>query len=222
MKPITVLLAEDHVVVREGLRSLLKTQRDIEVVGEAPTGRQAVEIAIRLRPAVVLMDISMPLLNGLEATRQILKHLPQTKVLILSAYNDRGSLEQVIATGATGFVPKQAPPETVFQAIRALANGKTFFPDSPKDAQGHYQTPKEREQAKVPVHLTRRETEVLQLVAEGKANKASAEELGISIKTVEKHRQSLMDKLGLHETAALTRYAISARIIEGKSEQTFA
>src|SRR6201997_3292194 len=130
MKPITVLLAEDHQMVREGFRSLLQHERDIKVVGEAETGRQAVQLTGKLRPAVVVMDIAMPLLNGLEATRQIRKEFPDTKVLILSAHSDDAYVEQVSVLGAAGFLLKQTSSHILATAIREVQKGKTFFSSS--------------------------------------------------------------------------------------------
>src|SRR5438874_4564836 len=130
MKRITVLLAEDHAIVREGFRSLLKHEPDIEVVGEAETGRQAVQLTRKLRPAVVVMDIAMPLLNGLEATRQIRKDFPETKVLILSAHSDDAYVEQVTALGAAGFLVKQTSSHELAMAIRNIYGGETFFSPS--------------------------------------------------------------------------------------------
>src|SRR5216117_3319206 len=130
MKPITVLLAEDHLMVREGFRSLLKHERDIKVVGEAETGRQAVQLTRKLRPEVVVMDIAMPLLNGLEATRQILKAVPATKVLILSAHSDDAYVKGATEAGAMGFLLKQTSSDNVCQAIREVQKGNTFFSSS--------------------------------------------------------------------------------------------
>jgi len=216
-KRITVLLAEDHTIVREGLRTLLKAEKDIRVVGEAATGRQAVEMARRLRPAVVVMDIAMPVLNGMQATRQILKSVPGTKVLILSAHSDDAYIEQVIATGAAGYLIKQTSAHVLSAAIRKVQKGNTYFsPSIVRRLQSRYQkSPDRGEPGKKKIRLSPREAEVLQLIAEGQANKQVAAELGISIKTVEKHRQRLMDKLSIHDTAGLTRYAIAAGIIEG-------
>ena len=217
MKPITVLLAEDHQIVREGFRSLLKHERDIEVVGEAETGRQAVALVKKLRPAVVVMDIAMPLLNGLEATRQIRKDCPDTRVLILSAHSDDAYVEQMMGLGAAGFLLKQTSSHVLATAIRKVQNGNTFFsPDVSKrlgnrdrkslDREGNLKTRSNR--------LSSREVEVLQLIAEGKPNKQVAAELGVSFKTVDKHRQHLMGKLDIHDVAGLTRYAIAEGIIE--------
>jgi DNA-binding NarL/FixJ family response regulator len=220
---ITVLLAEDHTIVREGLRALLEAAGHIEVVGEAATGRQAVALARKLRPAVVVMDIAMPLLNGLEATRQIRKAVPETKVLILSAHSDDAYVEQVTALGAAGYLIKQTSAHFLVEAIREVEKGNTFF--SPAIArQLHHpmnSAPRPGEPArKKGARISSREAEVLQLIAEGKANKLVAADLGISVKTVEKHRQRLMDKLNIHDTAGLTRYAITAGIIESSVQVT--
>ena len=218
MKPITVLLAEDHTVVREGLRALLASESDIEVVGQAENGRRAMELTRQLRPAVVVIDIAMPLLNGLEATRQILKAFPATRVLVLSAHNDDEYVEQAIKLGAAGYLIKQTSALVLAKAIREVVKSAAFFgPDISRRLRDGERMPpigargRRRKEA---VGLTSREVEILQLIAEGKANKQTAAELGISIKTVEKHRQQLMKKLDIHDTAGLTRYAIAAGIIE--------
>jgi len=223
MKRITVLLAEDHTIVREGFRKMLELEDDLEVAGEAQDGRQAVALAQKLHPAVVLMDIAMPLLNGLEATRQVLKAVPTTKVLILSAHSDDAYVKSAAASGAVGFLLKQTSAHDVCRAIREVQKGKTFFSSSvarrldrlhaqPFNRNGQLQ--------KKDVHLTSREMEVLQLIAEGKANKETAAELGIGLKTVEKHREHLMQKLDIHDTAGLTRYAIGTGIIESSVQLT--
>jgi DNA-binding NarL/FixJ family response regulator len=213
MKPITVLLAEDHTIVREGLRALLMAEADLAVVGEAQNGRLAVELTKKLRPAVVVMDLAMPQLNGLEATRQILLAVPATKVLILSAHNDDEYVESVIAAGATGYLLKQSSAHILAEAIRAIEKGRPVF--SPAIAKRIGDNGGIRRNL-----LTSREEEVLQLVAEGAPNKQVAAELGISIKTVEKHRQHLMDKLDIHDTAGLTRYAIAAGVVESSVQKT--
>jgi DNA-binding NarL/FixJ family response regulator len=223
MKRITVLLAEDHTIVREGFRKMLEMEDDLEVAGEAQDGRQAVSLAKKLRPDVVLMDIAMPLLNGLQATRQILQANPAIKVLMLSAHSDDAYVTNATESGAVGFLLKQTSAHDVCRAIREVQKGKTFYspsisrrqdrlhPLSPDGAGGL---------TKKAVPLTSREMEVLQLIAEGKANKETASELGIGVKTVEKHREHLMQKLDLHDTAGLTRYAISAGIIESSVQLT--
>jgi DNA-binding NarL/FixJ family response regulator len=221
MKPIAVLLAEDHHLVREGFRSLLAHESDIQVVGEAETGRQAIQLARKLRPDVVVMDIAMPLLNGLEATRQIRKHLPDTKVLILSAHSDDAYVEQAAALGAAGFLLKQISSYVLAKAIREVRHGNTFFSAAvSRRVRELSQARPARGQAvaKPGNRLSSREVEVLQLIAEGRPNKQIAAELGVSFKTVDKHRQHLMGKLNLHDIAGLTRYALKAGIIEGNGQ----
>jgi DNA-binding NarL/FixJ family response regulator len=223
MKRITILLAEDHMIVREGFRKMLELEDDLEIVGEAQDGRQAVAMVKKLHPAVVLMDIAMPLLNGLEATRQVLKTLPATKVLILSAHSDDAYVKNATESGAVGFLLKQTSAHDVCRAIREVHNGKTFF--SPSVAKRIHERDRKSPNRSGALksrnaHLSSREAEVLQLIAEGKANKETAAELGIAIKTVEKHREHLMEKLDIHDTAGLTRYAIGAGIIESRVQLT--
>jgi len=217
MKRIRVLLAEDHQIVREGLRSLLEHEGDIEVVGEAENGRQAVELSRKLNPAVVVMDVAMPLLNGLEATRQIRKYFPDTRVLILSARNDGAYVEQMMLLGAAGFLLKQTSSHILAAAIREVQKGNTYF--SPVISQrvcGQSPKPLDRlgNSKQRNNRLSSREVEVLQLIAEGNANKQVAATLGVSFKTVDKHRQHLMSKLDIHDVAGLTRYAIAVGIVE--------
>ncbi|MFZ1072404.1 MAG: response regulator transcription factor [Verrucomicrobiia bacterium] len=223
MKLITVLLAEDHMIVREGFRRMLELENDMEVVGEAQDGRQAVALVKKLHPAVVLMDIAMPQLNGLEATRQILKAVPATKVLILSAHSDDAYVNSAVESGAMGFLLKQTSSHVVCEAIREVQKGKTYFSPSISRRRDRL-NPQLPDRAgrlnKKAARLTSREMEVLQLIAEGKANKETAAELGIGMKTVEKHREHLMQKLAIHDTAGLTRYAISAGIIESSVQLT--
>ena len=223
MSRITVLLAEDHTIVREGFRKMLELEADIKVVGEAQDGRHAVALAKKIRPAVVLMDIAMPLLNGLEATRQLLKLVPTTKVIMLSAHSDDAYVHNATESGAVGFLLKQTSAHDVCRAIREVQKGKTFFspPISKRQERLNLQTlDRAGSLRKKVVQLTSREMEVLQLIAEGKANKETAAELGIGIKTVEKHREHLMQKLDIHDTAGLTRYAIGAGIIESSVQLT--
>lgn len=224
MNKIKVILAEDHTIVREGLRALLKLEDDIEVVAESDDGRKTVELTRQLRPDVVVMDIAMPLMNGVEATRQILHEMPETKVLILSAHSDDAYVEQVMALGAVGYLIKQTAAHVLPEAIRKVQAGKKCFSPVISTRLRHHRD-RARERGDLPgkgdhPHLTSRETEVLQLIAEGKANKETAEVLHISVKTVEKHRQSLMEKLNIHDTAGLTRHAIATGIIESSVQVT--
>ena len=222
-KKITVLLADDHAIVRQGLSALLNADGHFQIVGEAKNGREAIDLTRTLRPDVILMDIAMPVLNGLEATKQILAANPAAKIVILSAHSDEAYIESMSAAGVSGFLEKQSSAEILTKAIHEVAGGKTFFSPAIAKRLRHGQTlPRNREGLLKAnnTRLTSRESEVLQLVAEGSANKQVATELGISIKTVEKHRQHLMDKLNIHDTAGLTRYAISAGIIESSVQLT--
>ena len=214
MKAITVILAEDHTIVRDGLKALLQNAADIEVIGEAGDGHVAVALVKKLRPAVVVIDISMPRLNGMEATRQILETLPKTRVIVLTGHSEDAYVERIVSLGAAGYLVKQSASDTLSTAIREVHKGNVFF--SPSIAirrKDNAQKARIRGE-KIAPDLTAREMEVLQLVAEGKANKESADILGISIKTVEKHRQRVMEKLNIHDTAGLTRHAIATGIIE--------
>ncbi len=223
VRPITLLLAEDHAIVRQGLCALLNADGHFKMVGEARNGREAVQMAAALQPDVILMDIAMPVLNGLEATRQILAANPAAKILILSAHSDEAYIERMSTAGVAGFLEKQTSAEILTKAIKEVANGRTFFSPSIAKRMGvTASSPRDREGILKanPSRLTAREAEVLQLVAEGAANKQIAATLGISIKTVEKHRQRLMDKLGIHDTAGLTRYAIATGVIESSVQLT--
>ncbi len=223
MKKTQILLVEDHTIVREGFRKMLELESDFEVVGEAQDGRKALEVAKLLRPDIILMDIAMPELNGLESTRQLIKTLPMVKVLFLSAHNDDAYVTSAIQSGAVGFVLKQDSSHEVCCAIRKVMKGETYFSHSITrrlnrlDPKSRGRLPKSLKSAS---KLTSREMEVLQLIAEGRANKQIASDLGISIKTVEKHREHLMEKLDIHDTAGITRYAISAGIIESSVQVT--
>lgn len=220
MQKITVLLADDHAVVREGFRALLAAEPDMEVVGEAETGRQAVQLARKLQPEIVVMDVAMPQLNGREATRQILKEVPSAKVIILSCYSDEEYVQQLTQAGAAGYLLKQTAAAELLKAIREVKRGRACF--SPAISKRLVENYRQALQNGAPLcksseELTTREAEVLQLIAEGSANKQIAAELGISIKTVEKHRQQLMNKLNIHEIAGLTRYAIAKGVVESKA-----
>lgn len=223
MKRISVLLADDHRIVREGLRLLLELDGGFEIVGEADDGLSAVEMARKHRPAVVVMDIAMPRLNGLEAARRILLEAPSPKVVILSAHSDDVYVEQVAALGVTGYLVKQTSAHILAKAVREVHRGGVFYSPAVAERMGASRPASRRPTGPAgrgAGNLTSREREVLQRVAEGESNKEVAANLGISIKTVEKHRQSVMRKLRLHDTAGLTRYAISAGIIESSVQCT--
>lgn len=221
-KLITVLIAEDHAVVRQGLTALLRADGSFTIVGEARTGREAVELTRTLRPDIILMDIAMPVLNGLEATRQILTADPAAKVVILSAHSDDAYIDRMNDAGVAGFLEKQTSAEILTHAIREVAKGNRFFSPSIARRLEARKQPRDRDGMVRPrAHqLTARESEVLQLVSEGSANKQVAAKLGISIKTVEKHREHLMSKLDIHDTAGLTRYAIATGVIESSVQLT--
>jgi DNA-binding NarL/FixJ family response regulator len=216
MRKICVLLVDDHTVVRQGLRALLSAEEDMEVIGEAENGRQAVMLAKKTPPDVVVMDVAMPLLNGLEATRQILKSVPTTKVLVLTSYSDDECVSQLMEAGASGYLIKQTAANDLIKAIREVQRGNAYF--SPAIAKRLRDQCREAFSTGLPPRkgsdLTSRESEVLQLIAEGFSNKQIAAELTISIKTVEKHRQQVMNKLNIHDVAGLTRYAISKGLVE--------
>src|SRR6266705_3493516 len=204
IQKITVVLADDHTIVRQGLRKLLEAEGDIEVVGEAETGREAVKLANKLRPHVVVMDIAMPLLNGLEATRQITKESPRTKVLMLSGYDDDEYVEKLTGAGAVGYLLKQTAAKDLVNGIREAFRGNAFFSPTISRRLDHFRNVSGASRPRQKgVHLTLREMEVLQLVAEGFSNKQISSELNLSVKTVEKHRQTVMDKLDLHDVAGL-------------------
>ena len=220
MRKIRVLLADDHTVVRQGLRALLAAEEDIEIVGEAENGRQALQLVKKMLPDVVVMDIAMPVLNGVEATRQITRYVPSVKVLVLSTYSNDEYVEQLTEAGAAGYLVKQTAANDLLKAIREAFKGNAFF--SPAIAKRLRDQCRQTYVTGQPVkrrsdYLTTREAEVLQLIAEGRANKQIAAELCISIKTVEKHRQQVMNKLGIHDVAGLTRHAISKGIIESNA-----
>lgn len=217
MPNINVLLVDDHNIVRQGLKALLNAEGDISVLAEAQTGREAVNLTEKLHPDVVIMDLAMPLLNGWEATRQILKAMPTAKVVVLSTYDDDEHVQQAIGAGAAAYLIKQTAAAELAKAIREVKKGNAYF--SPAIAQRlREKTCQPLEASNAPkspnVELTLREAEVLQLIAEGFANKQIAAELGLSVKTVEKHRQQVMNKLDIHDTAGLVRHAAAKGIIE--------
>ena len=215
MNKIRVLLADDHTILRDGICALLDDQADIEVIGEAGDGQATVKMTAQLQPDVVVMDIAMPLLNGLEATRQIQRDFPQVKVLILTMHENEEYIRQVLAAGALGYVLKDAAARDLLGAIRAVYQGEAVL--SPAITRlviedylrwGDIRPPDSSN------GLTSREREVLQLIAEGYTNKEIAEILCISIKTVQSHRTNLMSKLDLHDRGELIKYAIQKKIID--------
>ncbi len=214
MKKITVLVAEDHTIVRKGICSLIDGKAEIQVVGEAEDGREAIDKAGTLLPDVVLMDITMPHLNGLEATRQIKKLFPQIKILALTMYTNEEYILQILQAGASGYVIKQAAPAELISAIHAVYRGDSFL--SPSISKTIIDEYLRRTTPAVPVEqekLTDREREVLQLIAEGYSNREIADKLNLSVKTVGVHRTNIMEKLEIHNVTDLVKYALRKGII---------
>ncbi|HEX9007461.1 MAG TPA: response regulator transcription factor [Bacteroidota bacterium] len=218
MHRITLLVADDHAIVRRGLVNLLSLEQDLTVVAEAADGRSAVELALKLEPDVVLMDISMPVLNGLEATRQLKKQAPRVGVLVLSAHDNEEFVVQVVQAGANGYLLKNTTAEELFRAIRCVHGGQAFFSPSISRVllDEYLKTSRSRmpvEAPDAPGRLTTREREVLQLVAEGEPHQRIAEALHISVRTVDTHCNNIMKKLDIHEKAGLVAYAIKNNIV---------
>jgi two-component system response regulator NreC len=214
-KKIRVVLADDHRMMREGIRALLERQKDIEVVGEAADGREAVRLATQLSPDLVVMDVSMPLLNGIEATRQIRRDCPKVSILILTVHESEEYVAQLLAAGADGYIIKRAAGDELISAIRAVNQGEAFLHPSVARVviEDYVRRLKEGEGLGVQDVLTDREREVLQLIAEGYTNREIADLLHVSIKTVQNHRSKIMNKLDLHDRGELIKYAIQQGII---------
>lgn len=216
MSTLRILVVDDHDVVRAGVRSLLEGQPECEICGEAVNGREAVGLAQQLRPDVVIMDITMPELNGLEATRQIIKAVPDVRVLILSVHESEELVREILDTGAHGFVLKSDAGRELATALHAFRKRETYFTSRVAQIALHaYKNKQQAGQAQaLPANaLTPREREVLQLLAEGKSNKEVASLLNISVLTVETHRSHIMHKLGARSVAELVHYAVRHRII---------
>lgn len=224
MKQISLLLVDDHAVVRSGLRMLLQAEPDLVIVGEAETGAQGVVKAEELRPDVVLMDISMPDMNGIEATRAIKRVCPNGAVLALTMHEDKAYFFEMLNAGASGYVPKRAAPDELVTAIRTVFAGEVFlYPSLAKslvqDYLGKREAPGQPNKA-VCEPLTKREHEVLTLIAEGMHNREIAERLSIHVKTVSRHRENIMSKLNLHDRVDLVKYAIEKGLISVSSVST--
>jgi len=206
---IKIFLADDHGILREGLRALLNKESTIQVVGEAEDGRTTVSLVEKLSPDIVIMDISMPDMNGIEATRQIINRNPLTKVIGLSVHADKRFVIEMLNAGASGYLLKDCAFEELVNAIRTVVANRSYLSPAITDIMiNDYKQIISRETLSVFSLLTAREREVLQLIAEGKTTKDIAAELSISVKTVETYRQQIMDKLDIHSVADLTKYAI--------------
>jgi DNA-binding NarL/FixJ family response regulator len=208
---IRILLADDHSMVRQGFRRILEAQQDIEIVGEASDGREAVALVEQLKPDVVVMDVAMPGLNGIEATRRISEVSPRTRVLALSMHKDGVYVREILRAGARGYLLKDAFDADLIAAVRAVARGEGYIAPAVADSVlADY-----RQQVSDPIDLlTSREREVLQLIAEGKTNKEIAAHLNLSVYTVDAHRGRIMEKLNLHSTGELVRFALRKGLID--------
>jgi DNA-binding NarL/FixJ family response regulator len=209
--PTRILLVDDHQIVRKGLRAILEQQRDFDVIGEAQTGLEAVELALRFQPEVVLMDISLPGLNGIDATRKIVEGVPDVRVIALTAHSMQDMIGGAFNAGAVGYLLKDSAVEELAQAIRTVVGGGVYV--TPRVAGAMVDryvsgTARPREANGAFARLTNRERDVLQLMSEGRATKEVARALGVSVKTAETHRRAIMEKLDLHSVAELTKYAI--------------
>ncbi|MDL1911552.1 response regulator transcription factor [Chloroflexi bacterium CFX6] len=212
---IRILIADDHTLFRNGICALLEDEPDMVVVGEADNGRDAVRLACQLKPHVALMDIAMPLLNGLEATRQIKREHPEIGVLVLTMYDHEEYFREMLQAGASGYIVKRAAANELVSAIRAVYNGEAALsPAITRLLLEDYLSRDGRMEEEDPNALSSREREVLQLIAEGKTSREIAEILHLSVKTVQSHRTSLMQKLDLHDRGDLIKYAIQRKIIE--------
>jgi len=208
---ISVLIVDDHTVVRNGLKSLLESDGDIRVVGEAKDGMEAVRKAKTLKPNVVLLDVAMPVMHGIETARRLSRTVPDSKVLILSSYSEPQEIDRALEAGASGYLMKETASSEVLRAVRDAHRGKAYF-SSAISQRMLQQNRMAFSRGKQP--RTHAPKLTLELIGKGKANKQIADELGISIKTVEKHRASVMEKLNIHEAAGLTRYAVASGLIE--------
>jgi len=206
---VRIILADDHEVVRDGLCSLIEREKDMEVIAQADNGRTTVELARKLRPDVIVMDIGMPDLNGIEATRQIAAEESDIKIIALSMYSDRGYVSEMLKAGASSYLPKDSSAKEVIHAIRTIIKGGIYLPPSLASVviEDYVRKPSVPETGAFTA-LTAREREVLQLLAEGKSIKQTAGLLHVSISTIETHRRNIMEKLEIYSVAELTKYAI--------------
>jgi len=218
MKKIKILLVDDHSVVRSGLRSIFKTNKDFTVIGEASNGIDGVRMASRLKPDVIILDISMPKMNGIEATRLIKEKHPEIKVLILTIQEKEEYVYEMIKAGANGYVLKDAEKQDIFLAVRSIAAGEPFFSPDVSRLIIEYITKREKENGHQPhspgKNLTKRENEILCLISQGLSSRKIAEKLYLSTSTINTHRANLMQKLNIHDTASLVKFAIQQGIVK--------
>jgi DNA-binding NarL/FixJ family response regulator len=210
-----LVIAEDHTILREGLRALLSSQENLEVVGEAEDGREAIRQVEKLTPDLILMDLSMPKMNGIEAIREIRRRVPETRILALTVHKAEEFILEVLQSGADGYIPKDASSSELMMAIKSILMGKRYLSPSVSNVviEGYLESRRTSEFITPWGKLTKREREILKLIAEGYKNKDIADYLCISVKTVEKHRSNLMKKLDLHSAAALTAYAMERGLV---------
>ena len=215
MKHTEVLLVDDHEIVRAGLRSLLERQQHIEIVGEASSGVEAIELATRLEPDVVLMDVSMPDMDGVEATRKVKEQAPRVNILALTVHEEEAYFFEMLAAGASGYVPKRASPQILLTAISIVSKGEVFLHPAVAGAlvQEYVQEGRSGARKRVYDGLTPRQREVLTLIAEGLSNHEIASELEISVRTVERHRENIMKRLNLHSRVELVKYALRKGLV---------
>ena len=215
-KPIKILLADDHTIVRQGLARLLEDQPDLRVVGEATDGRMALEKATALKPDIVIMDIAMPLMNGIEAAKRIRKQLPETKILILSMYSHEHYIHQLLETGISGYLLKDSSGRDIINAIKAAMKGETFLsPSISKKVVESYLSPRKSSSMEERYkQLSNREREVFQLIAEGHSTKRIGEMLYVSVSTVKSHKGNIMEKLGVSNPIRLVHFAIQLGLVD--------
>ena len=216
MTPLRILIVDDHAVVRRGVRSLLESQPGWEISGEAATGREAVDLARRLRPDVVVMDLSLPELNGLDATRQILKESPGSEIVVLTMHHSEELARSVLQAGARGYVLKSDVDQNLITAIESVRQHKPFLTSTVTEfvLDDYMRRTETRDDDLAHAAVTRREREIIQLLAEGRSSKEAASALGISVKTIEAHRANIMRKLRLRSVSELVRYAIRNKIVQ--------
>jgi DNA-binding NarL/FixJ family response regulator len=221
MANLKILIADDHAIVRHGLSALLATEPDFQLVGAAADGKEALAMSEEFQPDVLVLDLAMPHLGGVDVMKRLKRVSPGTRVLVLTTCSDEHTVIEALQAGAAGYLTKRNGSQELVSSLRAIRNGVCISPEILRELKLAGFDPLNPNQPSKPIReLSTREAQVLQAIADGLPNKAIAAKLGISIKTVEKHRQRLMDKLNLHETAGLTRYAIAHKVVELECNST--